>query len=213
MHPKDLELFSALQTVEISRLMARRVVREVESQERKWITQKMKSLRDNGSISKEGFRYYQKIIKPNEPGFVRRWGQYLGRYTEVFLVNRLLEDKSDKARLDLLFAHLTDYFNVVTKTGIEDNQQFEGEEQERVAKYGFVGITKKQEAMIGDDGNFKDLVLLSCFSKSEAMVLNIGRTIQTYGFLMYEPDTNFKAGKVGFVGLLGNHFKKQKLAA
>ena len=214
MHPKDVELFSALQTVEISRYMTRRETRVIDSShESKWITQKMKSLRDKGSLSKCGFRYYQKTLKPSESGFYRRWRQYLGRYTEVFITTKLLADKTDKQRLDLLLSHLTDHFKLVTKTGISDNQTFEGDEQNSVARYGFVGLTKTQESMIGEDGNFTDLVTLSCFCKSEAMLMNIGRTIQTYGFLIYEPETHFNVGKVGFVALLGNNFKQKELAA
>lgn len=214
MHPQDAELFSAMQTVEISKKMTRKKPVRFDIEEGKWTSQAMSRLVKSKRLTKKGFRYYTKLMNPSKTGFITRWYNYLERYTEVFLVSSHLQGKTDLERIELCFAALGKAYGILTKVGIANTESFTTAEGEKVAQSGFVGLSKSEMASyLTDDGFITDLLRLSCFVPSPKMRLLVLRTLQTYGFLLYEPETNITPGEVGFIALIGQPEHKRKKAA
>jgi hypothetical protein len=212
MHPQDYELFSAMQTVELGKRLVRRKQVRFDAEEAKLTTKSMSNLVESKSLSKKTYRYYLKIMKPGDAGFTQRWHSFLSRYTEVFLVSTALANKSDLERLELALEHVCTQYGAITKVGISNTEHFSDDESEAVAKQGFLALAKSELEHVDDDGFFTDLVSLSCYAPNEKAGMNFMRTLQTYGFLMYEPDTDVKPKKVGFIALLGDKFKYKKAA-
>lgn len=214
MHPQDAELFSVMQTAEISKQLTRRKPARFDSEESKWVSQFMSRMVKSNRISKKTFKYYTKIMTPGKTGFSSRWYSYLERYTEVFTVSSRLQGKTDVQRLGLCLDFLEQRHGFVTKIGISDTESFSQSDGERVAASGFVGVSETEmNEYVNGDGFITDLLRVSCFVPAARQRLLLLRALQTFGFLLYEPETNIKPGEVGFVALIGQPEDKRKKAA
>jgi|GEM_PF-7085835 len=204
MHPQDQELYSAMLTVELSKKFNRWAPR-FESEAAKLTTQAMTKLVKSGSIKKRTFRYYQQITQPNSAGFQNRWSLFFDRYFEIQSVANALADKSEMERLTLCFEHLAERYGMHTQIGISDTEHFDNETGKVVASSGFVGLAKSElESAVNENGDIIELLMLSCFLPDRNRVINVMRSLQTFGFLLYEPETSVKPNQVGFICLIGH---------
>lgn len=204
MHPQDQELFSAMLTIELSKKINRWNPR-FETEAAKLTTQAMSRLVKSGSIKKRTFRYYQQITQPAASGFQGRWSLFFNRYFEIHSVAGALAGKSEIERLTLCFAHLTERYGMHTQTGIQDTEHFDSDVGQVVANKGFVGLAKSElQTAIDESGSIRELLMLSCFLPDRERIINVMRSLQTFNFLLYEPETTVEPNKVGFICLIGH---------
>lgn len=211
MHRMDKAAFGAMVTAELAKQAEQKSVIKTPSALQKFLIRILNRQLKSGQLDKAEYRYIIRMLMPKVPGFHTRWDRYLSRYQQISAMERNLEGKSDWSRVMQLFAQLSAE-NIVTAVDIQDSHRLEGEEQVKVAKYGFVGICESQNAYIDSDGYFTDLVVLSTYAPTEDFRMKILSAFQLYGFDIYEPETRVNPKQVGSIALIGSNQQQTKAA-
>lgn len=199
----DMKLFSAMQTVEIHLKLCRREPFRHMSELGKYIADRMLRLQKGGTIDKRVFRYFRESLDPQSNGFHRRWVMRLERYYEIRAVERKMEGLTDRERLTKVLDAISEDLNILVAYNITDEQKFNQEDGERVARYGFIGLSANEEASrFNEQGFITETCWLSARLPNREMIIAVFRYLQTFGFSIHDPQTTVQPKKVGFISLL-----------
>jgi len=146
-----------------------------------WAVAEMKRLRKLESVDKELFKFFRRVLVPNENGFQLRWEQRLERYYQIQKTLIECAAMAQEERLRRVLGELEEE-NVLQRFPYEQPLSFTDEESEQLLKFGFIGVDK--EELVKFEGSESNPVYITVFipkqqPQVEAMLI---RSLQKYGF-------------------------------
>jgi len=146
-----------------------------------WAVTEMKRLKKLESVDKELFKFFRRVLVPNENGFQSRWEQRLERYYQIQQTLIECAAMAQKERLNKVFSEL-EVQGVLQRFSYEQPLSFTDEESEKLLTFGFIGVEKEElEKFEGSEANpvYITVFIPKQQPQVEAMLI---RSLQKYGF-------------------------------
>ncbi len=144
MHRLDISLYSAMQTIMLRLALnfADKQFRNASEFSARIVTE-MKRLKKLGSVDKELFKFFRRVLAPNENGFQLRWEQRLERYYQIQQTLIECATMAQKERLERVLGELEEE-SVLQRFPYKQPLSFTDEESEQLLKFGFIGVDKEE---------------------------------------------------------------------
>lgn len=182
MHRLDISLYSAMQTI-----MLRLAINNAHKQFRHanefsaWAVAEMKRLKKLQSVDKELFKFFRRVLLPNENGFQQRWEQRLERYYQIQQTLIECAAMAQEERLKKVFGELGEE-GVLQQFPYEPPLSFSDNESEQLLQFGFIGVERNELKKF--EGSEDNPVYITVFipKQQPQIEVTLVRSLQKYGF-------------------------------